>query len=432
MAASTRLDQGLLGRVSRIGADPEDSDEVRLRKSLLVLICLLILPISLAWGAIYLALGVSAGLLAWLYMLVSLAAIAVFSRTRDADRLLRVELLDILLAPTVSMAFVGGFVASGAVGLWGILAPLGALIFDGARAGVRWFIAFAVVFVLSGAVGEVAGLGTPLPPWFPPLMLALNITVGGAVVFGLLVQFVRQREEALSALRVEQDRAETLLLNILPRSIADKLKADTSTIADQFAAASILFADIVDFTPFSERLQPAEVVDMLDHLFTHFDNLADRFGVEKIKTIGDCYMVAAGVPEPRPDHACALALMAFDMLDAMRAEGEAGHLGLELRIGINSGPVVAGVIGRKRFLYDLWGDAVNTASRMESYGTPGRIQITRATYELLADDFECEPRGSIAVKGKGEVETWYLLGPRNEPVSVANDQLREATGRPSP
>jgi adenylate cyclase len=421
MDASTRLDRGLLGRVSRIGADPADSDTVRLRKSLLVVISLLILPISVLWGAIYLALGVSAGLLAWLYTLVSLAAIAVFSRTRDVDRLLRVELLDILLAPTISMVFVGGFVASGAVGLWGILAPLGALIFEGARAGVRWFIAFAVAFVVSGAVGEVSGLGPPLPSWFAPVMLALNIIVGGAVVFALLVQFVRQREEALSALRVEQDRAETLLLNILPRSIADKLKVDTSTIADQFAAASILFADIVDFTPFSERLQPAQVVDTLDHLFTHFDNLADRFGVEKIKTIGDCYMAAAGVPMPRADHARVMALLALEMREAMRADDGVRHLGLELRIGINTGPVVAGVIGRKRFLYDLWGDAVNMASRMETHGTPGQIQVTRATYELLRDEFELEPRGTVPIKGKGDVETWYLVGPRTGSAQVIND-----------
>ena len=140
---------------------------------------------------------------------------------------------------------------------------------------------------------------------------------------------------------------------------------------------------------------------MLDHLFSHFDALADRYGLEKIKTIGDCYMVAAGVPTPRSDHACALALMALDMPAAMRSSDEIGHLGLELRVGINSGPVVAGVIGRKRFLYDLWGDAVNTASRMESHGTPGRIQITRATYELLEDEFVCEPRGTIAGQGQG-------------------------------
>jgi guanylate cyclase len=155
------------------------------------------------------------------------------------------------------------------------------------------------------------------------------------------------------------------------------------------------------------------VVGCLDHLFSHFDELAERHGLEKIKTIGDCYMVAAGVPTPRSDHARALALMALDMLDAMHSNDEIRGFGLELRLGINSGPVVAGVIGRKRFLYDLWGDAVNTASRMESHGTPGRIQITRATYELLAEEFECEPRGTIMVKGKGEVEAWYLIGPRN-------------------
>jgi len=161
----------------------------------------------------------------------------------------------------------------------------------------------------------------------------------------------------------------------------------TQPIADQFESASILFADVVDFTPWSERLSPVEVVGYLDRLFSHFDALAERYGLEKIKTIGDCYMVAAGVPNPRPDHARALALMALDMLEAMRSNDDVEHLGLELRVGINSGPVVAGVIGRKRFLYDLWGDAVNTASRMESHGAPGRIQITRETYELLGDEF---------------------------------------------
>ena len=410
MDALTRFARAWLDRAARIGADPADSDEIRLRKALLVLICLLILPISLLWGAIYLALGAWAGLVAWLYTAISVMALVVYARTRDVDTLLRIELSNILLAPTVSMAFVGGFVGSGAVGLWGILAPLGALVFNGARSGIRWFVAFVIVFCVSGAVGEVAGLGPTFPAWFSPLMIALNVTVGGAVVFGLLVLFVRQREDALAALRTEQDRAETLLLNILPRSIADKLKTDTTTIADQFAAASILFADIVDFTPLSERLRPTELVDILDHLFSHFDGLADRYGVEKIKTIGDCYMVAAGVPTPRPDHAQALALMAIDMREAMRESDEVAHFGLALRIGINSGPVVAGVIGRKRFLYDLWGDAVNTASRMESHGTPGQIQVTASTRELLEDEFELEPRGTVTIKGKGAIETWYLIG----------------------
>jgi class 3 adenylate cyclase len=246
-------------------------------------------------------------------------------------------------------------------------------------------------------------------------------------MFGLLATFVRQREQALEALRIEQGRAESLLLNILPRSIADRLKTDTSTIADQFSEASILFADIVDFTPMSDRLAPAEIVEILDHLFSHFDVLAERYGVEKIKTIGDCYMAAAGVPTPRSDHARALALMALDMLEAIRTADAIAHLGLELRVGINSGPVVAGVIGRKRFLYDLWGDAVNTASRMETYGTSSRIQITQETYELLADEFECESRGTIAVKGKGDVETWYLIGRRDAPLATAGRARRAAS-----
>ena len=242
-------------------------------------------------------------------------------------------------------------------------------------------------------------------------------------MFTLLAVFASQRRDALEALRQEQAKAENLLLNILPRSIADRLKAETEPIADQFGSASILFADVADFTPWSQGLPPAEVVGYLDHLFSRLDELAERYGVEKIKTIGDCYMVAAGVPTPRPDHARALALMALDMLEA--CSDEIGHLGLELRVGINSGPVVAGVIGRKRFLYDLWGDAVNTASRMESHGTPGRVQITRATYELLADEFECEPRGTIVIKGKGEVEAWYLIGPRGDRAPVADDGAHE-------
>jgi guanylate cyclase len=290
------------------------------------------------------------------------------------------------------------------------------------RAAVRWYAAFVVVFLGSGLLGEIVGpQWSTLPRWFTTTMLALNIVVGGAIMFTLLAVFASQRSEALEALRVEQAKAEGLLLNILPRSIADQLKAQTRPIADHFGAASILFADVVDFTPWSQRLPPAEVVGYLDRLFSRFDELADRHGLEKIKTIGDCYMVAAGVPTPRPDHAQALALMGLDMLETMRRDDELGHVGLELRIGINSGPVVAGVIGRKRFLYDLWGDAVNTASRMESHGTPGRIQITRATFELLADEFDCESRGNIAVKGKGEVEVWYLVGPKGCLTPVVSD-----------
>jgi adenylate cyclase len=405
----------LTARMALLGADPRDDEDMRARKALLVLISVLILPVAALWGALYLAFGSPVGVVPLVYFGILLGAIAVFSRTRDFAWLLRVGQVDILLAPTLSMIPLGGFLDSGGVGLWGILAPLAALVFSDVRSAARWYVAYLVVFLGSGIAGEIIGpIWEPLPVWFTSTMLALNIAVGGTIVFTLLAVFARQRRDALSALRQEQAKSENLLLNILPRSIADKLKAQTQPIADHFDSASILFADVVDFTPWSERLPPAEVVGYLDRLFSHFDELAERYRLEKIKTIGDCYMVASGVPTPRPDHARALALMALDMLESMRPADEVAHPGLELRIGINSGPVVAGVIGRKRFLYDLWGDAVNTASRMESHGTPGRIQITRATYELLADDFECEPRGPIAVKGKAEIEAWYLLRPRSD------------------
>jgi len=362
------------------------------------------------------------------YFGILLGALAMYSRTGNFPWLLRVSQVAILLAPTLSMIPLGGFLDAGGVGLWGILAPLGALVFSEVKSAARWYVAYVVVFLGSGLAGEIIGpIWTPLPVWFTSTMLALNIAVGGTIVFTLLAVFASQRRDALAALRQEQEKSENLLLNILPRSIADKLKAETQPIADHFGSASILFADVADFTPWSERLPPAEVVGYLDRLFSCFDELAERYRLEKIKTIGDCYMVAAGVPIPRPDHARALALMALDMLATMRSDEGVAHLGHELRVGINSGPVVAGVIGRKRFLYDLWGDAVNTASRMESHGTPGRIQITRATYELLADEFECEPRGTIAVKGKGEVEVWYLIGPTAEGAAAAGNGAREQT-----
>jgi adenylate cyclase len=419
----------VLAYLAGIGADPLDDSDARANKALLVLISVLILPVSLTWAVLYLAFGSPVGWVPLGYFAVLLGSIVVFSRTRDFDMFLFVGQIAILLAPTLSMIPLGGFLASGGVGLWGILAPLGALVFGDVRNAVRWYAAYVVVFLGSGLAGELwGGVSPAVPEWFTSTMLALNVAVGGTIVFTLLAVFARQRRDA-------QARADNLLLNILPRSIADRLKAETRTIADQFSSASILFADVVDFTQLAERLPPGEVVGMLDRLFSHFDVLADRHGLEKIKTIGDCYMVAAGVPSPRPDHARALALMALDMQTAMRSVDEVGQLGLELRIGINSGPVVAGVIGRKRFLYDLWGDAVNTASRMESHGASGRIQITRATKELLDDEFVCEPRGTIPIKGKGDIETWYLVEPQAAPLhsrmSSAQNAAAASTSRSS-
>jgi adenylate cyclase len=400
--------------LARIGADPEDDQEQREKKTLLVLLAVLILPVSAVWGSLYLAFGSPVGILPFVYFAVSVCSLAVFSRTRSFRLLLVAQLLDILLTTTAGQMLVGGFLPSGGVGLWGILAPLGALVFLELGQAVRWFGAFLLVFLLTGILGETLFPDAELPVWFTSTMLALNVIGAGSVAFTLLASFANQRNAALRALRAEQEKSEALLMNILPSSIAERLKAATRTIADHFESASVLFADVVDFTPLAQRLPPAETVGMLDQLFSRFDALVEQHGLEKIKTIGDCYMAAAGVPNPRPDHARRAALLALDMRDTVATSAIAGQPLCELRIGINSGPVIAGVIGTKRFLYDLWGDAVNTASRMESQSTPGEIQITRTTYELLKDEFVCRRRGTILVKGKGRMETWYLVGSRSD------------------
>jgi guanylate cyclase len=409
--------------LARLGADDGDDDELRQKKALLVLLAILVLPVSVVWGSLYLGFGSPVGVVPFIYFAVSLGSLVVFARTRRFQLLLTTQLLDVMLTTTVGQMLVGGFLPSGGVGLWGILAPLGALVFLEVRQAVHWFAAFLVVFVLTGLAGELFFPDADLPVSFTSTMLALNVIGTAFVAFTLLALFAHQRNAALTALRAEQEKSEALLLNILPRPIAERLKA-AQTIADHFTATSILFADLVDFTPLAQRLPPAQMVHILDQLFSHFDVLVERHGLEKIKTIGDCYMAAAGVPNPHPDHARRAALLALDMRDVLATSAVGGQSGVELRIGINSGPVVAGVIGTKRFLYDLWGDAVNTASRMESHGTAGEIQITRATYELLKDEFVCKPRGTILVKGKGLMETWYLVGSRSDdqPVDRAASQ----------
>ncbi|MEG4571233.1 adenylate/guanylate cyclase domain-containing protein [Microcoleus sp. N3A4] len=214
--------------------------------------------------------------------------------------------------------------------------------------------------------------------------------------------------DTLNALRVQQEQSERLLLNILPEEIANRLKRGDSTIADTFADVTVLFADIVGFTQLSSRVSPTQLVSLLNDIFSTFDNLAERHGLEKIKTIGDAYMVVGGLPVPRQDHAEAIAEMALDMQQAITDFSNTHSQAFSIRIGINSGPVVAGVIGIKKFIYDLWGDTVNTASRMESHGKPGSIQVTETTYQQLQEKYSFENRGAIEVKGKGQMTTYLL------------------------
>jgi guanylate cyclase len=276
------------------------------------------------------------------------------------------------------------------------------LVFSGPRSAISWFLGFAGLVVLSAFLQPLIRTGNNLSSTTIAIFFVLNIVTVSGIAFFMLHYFILR-------LNAEHAKSERLLLNVLPKEIANVLKDNDQTIAEHYDWASILFADMVGFTPLSAAMSPVEMVDLLNEVFTYFDSLADKYGVEKIRTIGDSYIVAAGVPRPRPDHAQALAHMALDMCAYINQLSET-HQGLSFRIGINSGPVVAGVIGRKKFQYDLWGDAVNTASRMESHGTAGKIQIAQATYELLKDEFVCEPRGTIPVKGKGEMATWYLGG----------------------
>lgn len=222
----------------------------------------------------------------------------------------------------------------------------------------------------------------------------------------------REIEVAYQKLESERKRTERLLLNILPQPIAERLKQEETTIADQFPEATVLFADVVGFTQLSSEISAAELVVLLNRLFSMFDQLAEQHGVEKIKTIGDAYMVVAGLPTPRSDHAQAIANLAIDMQQAVAHFNAELNQSLSIRIGINTGPVVAGVIGLKRFIYDLWGDTVNIASRMESQGIAGVIQVSEATYECLKQQYLFQKRGTIHIKGKGEMTTYLLTDKR--------------------
>jgi len=224
---------------------------------------------------------------------------------------------------------------------------------------------------------------------------------------------IAQQRKAEEALRLEKEKSEELLLNILPDLIADRLKQTPGSIADGFERATILFADITDFTGLSSQISPGELVNLLNQIFSAFDRLTDKYKLEKIKTIGDAYMVVGGIPTPRPDHAEAIADLALEMQRVVRELRRQLDRGFNIRIGINTGPVVAGVIGLKKFTYDLWGDAVNVASRMESQGEAGKIQVGELTYELLRDRYVLEKRGVVPIKGKGNMTTYWLIGRRD-------------------
>ena len=358
---------------------------------------------GLVWTILFFAAGLPLlGRILAAYSLVCLLA-TVLAMTRP--RFGPVAIVSLALAGIVSNLLahllVGGFAAGIWFLLWVVILPLSVYLSGARRQGVL-VLAVALLAVVAAVVLDPR-LDAPLalPEW---LLLIHNGFVLSASVLILFLWGVT----VIQQLDVARRRADTLLLNVLPAPVADRLKHDTSTIADGFDEVTVLFADIVNFTTMSADTDPVDVVNFLNDLFSQFDDLVEARGLEKIKTIGDAYMVAAGLPTPRPDHCEAVVAFGLDMLDVIKRCKAWHGQAVQMRIGVNTGPVVAGVIGRRKFIYDLWGDTVNTASRMESNGLVDVIQVTQVVRDRLAGKYVFEERLPITIKGKGEMVTYVL------------------------
>ncbi|MBI2776551.1 MAG: adenylate/guanylate cyclase domain-containing protein [Chloroflexi bacterium] len=404
---AVRSAPGILRRIARIGSAPDDTDQQRAQKVTLTLSALCVTVLAVVWVATYWALGIPVGAaIPFGYQVVTIVGIAIFARTKGYRTFRFVQAAMMTTLPFLLQWALGGYVASGAVSLWALVAAIGTLFFFTASESIPWFAAFCALTLVSGILEPtLAQHPAPIPDAIRTAFFVLDVAGVSFTAYLLLQYAVRARDAAFA-------QSEGLLLNVLPSSIAERLKREPGTIADAYPAVTVLFADIVDFTPFAARTEPHRVVEVLDELFSAFDELAARHGVEKVKTIGDAYMAASGLPEPREDHAVAMAEMALDMRDVfVRVCRPLGlDAPLRLRIGMDSGPVVAGVIGRHKFTYDLWGDTVNTASRMESHGVPGEIQVSDATWQLLRDAYAFEDRGEVEIKGKGRHRARLLTG----------------------
>jgi guanylate cyclase len=417
-------------RLSELGADPADHEDQRLDKAMLVLVTSSIALMSFAWVGIYLAIGLprSAAIPA-AYQVCVVVTLVVFARTKRIGGIRRMLLLLMLVLPVALQWSLGGFANGSAVAAWAGVTPVLAYLF-GARS--RFWIGGFLVLLLVSALFEVrlSESAPDIGAQVRAALFAMNLAGPSIAAFFALHYFTRERDRDRSELarqhqllEAERARSERLLLSILPAPIADQLRDGATTIAESQPDVSVLFADIVGFTPLGERLGPQALVEVLNEVFTTFDDLAEAAGLEKIKTIGDAYMVAGGLPTPRADHLAAVLRLAIAMGESAAQLPTPAGQPLQLRIGVDSGPVVAGVIGRRKFSYDLWGDTVNTASRMESHGVPGRVQVTERVALAAQDGFEFEPRSSIGVKGKGEMTTYLLVGPhppRSSPRSSAS------------
>lgn len=398
-------------RFGDVAADPGDGRTTRLRKSLLLGGVLVLIPLVLPWSILYFYLGYPlAGAMPGFYFLFSVFSVIYFLRTRNRDFLRTSQYVFVLLLPFALTLVLGGFYNSSAVIIWCVISPIAALVIDGWENARSWFALYIVLLILAAGLEPILPEVEPLAESMIRFFYVLNIGTVTTAVFALLFLFIREGWDAYQQLGRERQKSDSLLLNVLPKEVVSQLRDGPRTVAQYYEETSVLFADAVGFTPLSAEHSPQAMLELLNELFTEFDNLAAQYGLEKISTIGDSYLVAAGVPTPRADHALALADLALAMRDSVHEIDMGDGRPIEFRIGINSGPLVAGIIGCTKFHYDIWGDTVNTASRMESQGVPDRIQISRRTYDLIKDEFACTRRGMVDIKGKGPMETWFLEG----------------------
>ena len=402
----TSLLSSVIALPQRFAYDERDSEPVRAEKTTIFIVAAACCLAGLVWSLMY-YLVFGWGLISALPLVFTVVvgtALFVAHRTRAHRIAVYVQLSSIILITASLQWSIGGLFDSGFVLAWAFLGPLGALFFFSFRRAVPWFALFLGCLVITVVFdGYFTTHGQAVSAPLRALFFLLNLSVSTLVVFVFAAYFV-------TAAITQRMRADDLLNNALPQLIVKTLKSGRTVIADEYDTATVLFVDIVGSTPLFAELEPPEVVSWLNELFSSFDQIVSRHGVEKIRTIGDNYMVAAGVPVRRPDHAQAVAEVALEMLEAAdTVPPRHGHR-MALRLGINSGPLVAGVIGTAKLQYDLWGDTVNLAARMESHGEPGRIHVAEASHRLLADAYEFESRGAIPVKGKGVMTTWFLLG----------------------
>jgi len=408
----------LVGRMIDLAVLPEDrTDVVRTKRLFTAAIWVSIVTSGLSvyqlavfgapWASAAVAVPIVTAVLALLWM---------WRRPSTYPGVMHLVAAGTITTTAAMIVLLGGVFESAGNTAWGMLVVVGAVAIFADRRAHIWLAIFVISTIAAAVVATRLGPLYTLPN--REYLAVFNVLVITVFIYGVLYYFVRQ-----SAALYRQ--SEDLLRNILPDPIVERLKVSRGVIADQYPSASILFADVADFTPLAARLEPDEVITMLNEVFSAFDTMVAERGLEKIKTIGDAYMVAAGVPVERGDHAPAICDLALEMRDRIASQDFAGHR-LSMRIGVASGPVMAGIIGHQKFSYDLWGDTVNLASRMETSGTPGQIQIAATTCELVSSRFSCEERGVIDVKGKGRMRTWFLIG-RREPdeTSVPGDHVVE-------